>query len=108
MKLVLAIVNNDDSMRVSAALTNNGFGVTRLSTSGGFLMVGNTTLLIGTEDNKVPEVKKIIKENAPTRKQVVDSNASYGMGMNHMSIQEEVRVGGATIFVLTVDEMDKI
>lgn len=108
MKLILAIVNNDDSMRVSAALTNAGFGVTRLSTSGGFLMVGNTTLLIGTEDNKVAAAKKIIKDNAPTRKQVVDSNASYGAGLNNMSIQEEVRVGGATIFVLSVDEMDKI
>ena len=47
MKLILAIVNNDDSTRVSGALTEAGYGVTRLSTSAGFLMVGNTTFLIG-------------------------------------------------------------
>ena len=108
MKLILAIVNNDDSMRVSAALTESGFGVTRLSTSGGFLMVGNTTLLIGTEDNKKQQAIDIIKKHCPTRKQINASNASYGMGMSHMSIPEEVNVGGATIFVLEVSEMEKI
>ena len=47
MKLVLAIVNNDDSSTAASALTEAGFTVTKLSTTGGFLMVGNTTLLIG-------------------------------------------------------------
>ena len=48
MKLILAIVNNDDSAYASASLTEEGFFVTKLSTTGGFLMVGNTTFLIGT------------------------------------------------------------
>ena len=108
MKLILAIVNNDDSMRVSAALTESGFGVTRLSTSGGFLMVGNTTLLIGTDDDRTQKAIDIIKSHCPTRKQINTSTASYGMGMGHMSIPEEVKVGGATIFVLNVDHMEKI
>lgn len=108
MKLILAIVNNDDSTRVSAALTEAGFGVTRLSTSGGFLMVGNTTFLIGTEDEHVQKAMEIIKAHCPTRKQVNASTASYGRGMSHMSIQEEVKVGGATIFVLDVAHMEKI
>ena len=43
MKLVLAIVNNDDSAVVASALTQEGFFVTKLSTTGGFLMVGNAT-----------------------------------------------------------------
>ena len=108
MKLILAIVNNDDSTRVSAALTEAGFGVTRLATSGGFLMVGNTTLLIGTEDDQVQKAMEIIREHCPTRKQVNAATASYGRGMSHMSIQEEVKVGGATIFVLDVAHMEKI
>ncbi len=108
MKLVLAIVNNDDSMKVSSALTEAGLGVTRLTTSGGFLMVGNTTLLIGTEDCGVQKVISIIKEHCTTRKQINSSTASFGMGMNHMSIPKEVLVGGATIFVLDVDHMEKI
>ena len=50
MKLILAIVNNDDSAVVSATLTRENYSVTKLSTTGGFLMTGNTTLLIGAED----------------------------------------------------------
>ena len=60
MKLLIAIVNNDDSAVVSSALTREGYTVTKLSTTGGFLMVGNTTFLIGAEDNTVTKAKEII------------------------------------------------
>ena len=53
MKLITAIVNKEDSSSVCNALTKAGYSVTRLSTTGGFLMAGNMTLLIGTEDEKV-------------------------------------------------------
>lgn len=108
MKLVLAIVNNDDSSLASSALTEAGFSVTKLSTTGGFLMVGNSTLLIGTEDDAAPRVIEILKKYCTTRKQVPKLTASYGVGMNHMSVPSEVTVGGATIFVLDVDHMEKI
>ena len=108
MKLILAIVNNDDSARASSALTDAGFWVTRLATTGGFLMVGNTTFLIGTDDEGSKKVIDILKQHCTTRKQVTASTASFGMGMGHMSIPEEVKVGGATIFVLDVAQMEKI
>ncbi|MBQ6119286.1 MAG: cyclic-di-AMP receptor, partial [Clostridia bacterium] len=57
MKLLIAIVNNDDSAVVASALTKENFVVTKLSTTGGFLMVGNTTFLIGTEDDRVGTAK---------------------------------------------------
>ena len=57
MKLVLAIINNDDSAIAASALNAEGFSVTKLSTTGGFLMVGNTTLLIGTEDDRVGRIQ---------------------------------------------------
>ena len=47
MKLVLAIINHDDAHVVVHNLTKEGFLVTKLSTTGGFLMVGNMTVLIG-------------------------------------------------------------
>jgi len=108
MKLVLAIVNNDDSALAASALTESGFAVTKLSTTGGFLMVGNTTLLIGTEDDLAPKAIGILKKYCTTRKHIPSPTASFGMGMNHMSLQDEVTVGGATIFVLDVDHMEKI
>ena len=53
MKLILAIMSNDDSPAVSSALTKENYQVTRLATTGGFLRAGNTTLLIGPEDARV-------------------------------------------------------
>ncbi len=108
MKLILAIVNNDDSALASSALTDAGFSVTRLSTTGGFLMVGNTTFLIGTDDEGAKNAIEILKKHCKTRKQVSASTSSFGLGMRNMSVPEEIKVGGATIFVLDVAQMEKI
>lgn len=108
MKLILAIINNDDSVKAAAALTTAGFSVTKLSTTGGFLMVGNVTLLIGTEDGEVEKVKKILADTCATRKKIPTSKDSFGQGMGNGSLPKEITVGGATIFVLGVDEATKI
>ena len=108
MKLVLAIINNDDSVKASAALNSAGFFVTKLSTTGGFLMVGNVTLLIGTEDKDVEKVKKILADTCATRKHIPSSRDSFGQGINNGNLPKEITVGGATIFVLNVDETTKI
>ena len=60
MKLVLAIVNDEDANRVITGLSKKGFGVTKLAATGGFLKAGNVTILIGTEDEKVESVIEII------------------------------------------------
>jgi uncharacterized protein YaaQ len=108
MKLVLAVVPNDDSVNATSALTKEGFFVTKLSTTGGFLMVGNTTLLIGTEEERVGEIKKILKEQCSSRKQVAPSSSSFGRGLSNHGVAEETTVGGATIFVLNVESYEKI
>ena len=108
MKLVLAIINNDDSAVASSALTNEGYFVTKLSTTGGFLMVGNTTLLIGTEDDKIDSVKEILAKHCSTREQVNSSYNSFGRGLRNNSIEQKVTVGGATMFVLSVESFDKL
>ena len=107
MKLIFAIVNNDDSSAVSSALTKSGFSVTKLATTGGFLMSGNTTFIIGTEDEKVDDVMKIIAEHSERRTQIVPSSSSFGVGL-YSSFPLEVTVGGATVFVLDVDKFAKI
>lgn len=108
MKLILAIVNNDDSARAAAALTDDGFSVTKLATSGGFLQVGNTTFLIGTDDDRTQEAIDLLKKHCTTRKQVRNSMPALGFGLHHMNYPEVVTVGGATIFILDVDHMEKI
>ncbi len=108
MKLVIAIVSNDDSTAVNANLTEHGYIVTRLSTTGGFLRAGNTTFLIGTDDEKVPEVIELIKEESKKRTEVVPATAAAAFDMSQFStFPTEVTVGGASIFVLNIEEFIK-
>lgn len=107
MKLIMAIISGDDSSKVSRALTKSNFSVTKLATTGGFLMAGNTTFLIGTDDDKVEDVVEILRSNSKTRKQMVPTSASYGVGM-FSSMPIEVQVGGATVFVIDVEQFIKL
>ena len=104
MKLILAIVSSDDSGELISVLTKNRFSVTKLATTGGFLRAGNTTVIIGVEEDKVEEVFSIIKSTCSTRKQITTNQAPFG---GVMPYPIEIEVGGATVFVLDVESMDK-
>ena len=106
MKLILAIVSNDDSSMVSSALTKNGFYATKLATTGGFLKAGNTTFIVGVPDEKVDKVIEIISQRS-RRTQLVPNTTSMDVGM-YTSFPVSVTVGGATIFVLDVDRFEKV
>ncbi len=108
MKLIVAIINNDDSSAVMTHLTKAGYSVTKLSTSGGFLRAGNVTLLAGTEDKKVDDVINIIGEHSSQRKKITPVNTTYIGESMLSSMPIEVTVGGATIFVLDVEQFYKI
>ena len=107
MKLVLAIVSGDDSSKVTRALTKSNYSVTKLATTGGFLMSGNTTFIVGTDDDKVEGVLEILRNNSKTRKQMVPTSASYSVGM-FSSMPVEVQVGGAIVFILDVEQFIKL
>lgn len=107
MKLILAIVSNDDSQNVTTLLTKENYSVTRLATTGGFLKAGNTTIIVGTEDDKVEHVISLIGEESQKRTEVVPSSASYDLG-RFASFPVEVEVGGATIFVLDIEQFLKL
>ena len=107
MKLILAIVSKDDSSIVSSALNKKGFQVTKLSSTGGFLRAGNVTLMIGCKDADVNRAIDTIQEYSKERTEMVPANLGYDMG-NYMSFPVEVRVGGATIFVLDVEQFKKV
>ncbi|MEG2931461.1 MAG: cyclic-di-AMP receptor [Ruthenibacterium sp.] len=107
MKMITAIVNKEDSNAVCHVLTKDGFSVTRLPTTGGFLMAGNMTLLIGTEDEKVDRCIELIASQSKQRTEIVPSTASYGIGVT-TAYPLEVTVGGATIFVTNVERFEKV
>jgi len=108
MKLILAIVSSDDSARVMRSLTQAEFSVTRLATTGGFLMAGNVTLIIGVEDERVDEAIGIIRETSKSRTQAMPTISETSIRGFFDAPLMEVMVGGATIFVLPVDRFEKI
>lgn len=107
MKLIIAIMSNDDSPAVSNALTKEQFSVTRLATTGGFLRAGNTTLLVGTEEEKIDQAIALIKEYSSRRTEYVPSVSSYDLG-RYASFPTEIQVGGATVFVVDVEQFIKL
>ena len=107
MKLIIAIVNSDDSSAVQGALTEKGYFVTKLSTTGGFLKKGNTTFFVGTNDDKVEDCISIIKAHSKKRVEKEPTVPPTEMGEFFTPIMVDVLVGGATVFVLNIDQFEK-
>jgi len=108
MKLLIAIVHDEDGNKVLSALNSAGFSVTKLATTGGFLRSGNTTLLCGIEEEQVDEVINIIKEKCRIRKHIMTTPVSTGMAGMITAYPVEVEMGGATIFLVDVDRFEKV
>ncbi len=107
MKLVMAIMSKNDSSVVMDALTEENFQVTKMASTGGFLKSGNTTLLIGVEDNKTNKVIDIISRYSSKRTQLaIDTSPMYLGSLSNTPA--EVTTGGAIIFVLDVDRFEKV
>ena len=105
MKLVIGIVQNQDSRRLSDEFVEQRISATKLSSTGGFLRAGNTTFLIGVEDSKVEKVLRIIRDNCSTRTQTMVSPPAYDFSLEpELAFPIDVEVGGATIFVLPIDQ----
>ena len=84
MKMVLAIINYDDSQDVISSLMKAGFSITKLD-----------------------ECFDIIREHSSSRKQIMPATAELGMGF-FPSTPVQVEVGGATVFVLNVERFEKL
>ena len=107
MKLILAIINRDDAGAVTQNLTKQGFSSTKLSTTGGFLMSGNVTILVGVDEEKVQEVIDIITEQSHSRRQMIPTTTEMSYGY-YPSMPVEVTVGGATIFVVDIERFERV
>ncbi len=109
MKLVFAVVSDEDSSRLIAELNQKGQRVTKLASSGGFLRSGNTTLMIGTEADKLETVLNIIRKFSCSRTVSVNANTvPSSMGGTYVPYPIDVRVGGATVFVVDVEHFEQV
>ena len=109
MKLIIAIVQDEDASRLVSKLMNEGYGVTKLATTGGFLRAGNTTLLVGVDDEKFDGAMAVIEKICKSRKQIATAPTSMtGVNGVYSPYPIEVMVGGATVFFLSVDQFIKL
>jgi len=109
MKLIIAIVQDEDSLSLIDIITDEGYRVTKLATTGGFLKSGNTTLMIGVDENNVDQVLSKIEEVCKTREQVILSTSPVASETGgYIPFPVEIEVGGAVVFVVDVDKFIKI
>ncbi len=106
MKMLTAIVNKKDAPDLADGLKKKGYMFTEIGSTGGFLRAGNTTIIMGVEDEKVDDVLKIIRRFAGKRAQNFPTYTEYGaQGAGNMA---QILIGGATVFVTPVDRFEKL
>ncbi len=94
MKLIIAVVQNEDADNVIDALLENDFRATRLASTGGFLRRGNTTVMIGVQDHQVDQVLDLIRAEARSRAQQEQTG--------------EIQTAAATVFVLDLEDYQRL
>lgn len=107
MKLIIAVVQDQDADRTIKALNDAGHRVTRVASTGGFFSVGNTTLLCGIEDPHTTAVIDILKTTCERRTRLIPAGPNIVESAAMMGAFVEVEVGGATVFVLDVDHFEQ-
>lgn len=109
MKVVWAIISAEDAAATIAELYSNKFQVTKISSTGGFLKVGNITLMLGVDDDKVDDVINIISKNCKVRiKNTSPGSLLLGLSSMNDDSMYNVNVGGATVFVTDVCRFEKL
>jgi uncharacterized protein YaaQ len=108
VKLVIAVIHNRDKNNVIEDLVQAGFKFTIIGSTGGFLREGNTTFLVGVQDEEVNAALELIRANCRTREQmvnVVPPDATSVGGFVASPIQ--VPVGGAVTFIVDVERFER-
>src|SRR3954470_22584869 len=109
MKLVVAIVQDEDVDALTDELVKAGHRFTKVSTTGSFLRTGNTSLLIGVEDNLVDAVMDILQRTCRRRTQIaVPYSPALEPGLLYLPENFEVEVGGAVVFIIDVARFERL
>lgn len=107
MKLLFAFVQNEDVKVLTRALIKNGITVTRISSSGGFLSSGNSTLMIGVDESQLQETIDIIEKYSHKRGTAMAAQTVSSIQGIAAPLPINVTIGGATVFVVDVENFHK-
>lgn len=106
MKLIIVVIEDNDAQPLITQLTESGYHSTKLASTGGFLLQGNTTLLIGVNDDEVDPVLDVIKRVCVRRKKILPQTTAEMPTAIHLPI--EIEVGGAIVFVVDVSQFHRL
>ncbi len=93
-KLIIAVVQNEDADNVVDALLEDEFRATRLASTGGFLRRGNTTLMVGADEDQIDRILDLVRSNARSGTAAAESH--------------EVQSAAATVFVLDLEDYQRL
>ena len=109
MKLIIAVVQAKDVDALLEALTDRGYRATLITSAGGFLRERNATVLIGVQESYVAEVLRIVRQQCQARSRFVNPLMPISEPSEfYIPSTVEVRVGGATVFVLAVERYERV
>lgn len=106
MKLVITIISNSDTGKVLEAVAQHSFFVTKISTTGQFLVDGHTAILIGCEDDRVEELYDVIKQNV-TKRVVKSAGVTSTITGSLLNQAVDVEEFGGVMFTINVEEYKK-
>lgn len=104
-RLVMAVVNPDDAGPLTDRLVAEGFRLTRLASAGGFLRRGNATLLLGIPHSRLEDLLRVIRAECSTRTVLTYDLFVQSTPDMLPAVPVEVEVGGATVFVMAVEQV---
>ncbi len=108
MKLLICVVQDDDVDILMEEFVDKSFRVTKLSSTGGFLKKGNTTLFLGVDNDQINVALDIIRRNC-SRRTTIAPMVNPGLDASiYTSLPVKVEVGGATVFQLDIDAMYRL
>lgn len=108
MKFLIAIVQAYDCDKLLRAVVDRGLRATKISSVGGFLRMGNATVLMGVPDDEVRIAMDVIRETCQSRVEVkIEPSETEYMDWFPAGV-DEVTVGGAVVFVVPVSRMVRI
>jgi uncharacterized protein YaaQ len=108
MKLVVAIVQDYDTDRLLRAISEAGLRATRIASTGGFLRTGNTTVLLGVEDEHVADCLDVLRKTCQSRVERAPAELVEELGYFGPGTVAEVTIGGAVVFVVPVSRFVRI
>ncbi|MGQ9746395.1 MAG: cyclic-di-AMP receptor [Candidatus Caldatribacteriaceae bacterium] len=101
--LFVCVVRDQDAGRLMDSFKERGISFTKLASTGGLLREGNTTFLIGVDEERREEILAIVREICGRREEIVESTMPVNEPLGPF-VPQRVKVvkGGGVLFEIPI------